>query len=175
MTATVSATWHNSGCISVCPASFIPFSVIVSDPHSTKVGLLSYISPWHLTVSECLSWTAVMTVSLALWVLEVSFLVPETNLKSRKNEVTSFCCKAFSLRHWNYVKVFCCHLAAIRTGCFSSFDRLFLSQQWWVLDIEENSPIIGYAIFGIHSQLQTEQLFASFFCITSQTVHSLYL
>ena len=33
--ATVSATQHSSGCISVCPASFIPFTVIVTDPHST--------------------------------------------------------------------------------------------------------------------------------------------
>ncbi len=54
---------------------FVLFSCIpvtVTDHHSTKVGLLSHISPLHLTVSECLSWTAVMPVSLALWVLELS-------------------------------------------------------------------------------------------------------
>jgi len=33
-------------------------------------------------------------------------------------------------------------------------DRLFLSQQCWIFDIKENSPNIGYAIFGICSQLQ---------------------
>jgi len=47
--ATVSATQHSSGCISVCPASFIPVTV-VTDPHSAEVGLLSYISPRHLSV-----------------------------------------------------------------------------------------------------------------------------
>ena len=35
----------HSGCISVCPASFIP----VIDPYSTKVSLLSHISPLHMT------------------------------------------------------------------------------------------------------------------------------
>ena len=44
-TATASATWHSSGCISVCTASFVPVTVIVTDPHCTKVGLLSHISP----------------------------------------------------------------------------------------------------------------------------------
>jgi hypothetical protein len=38
-----------------------------------KFALLSHVSPWHLRVSECLPWTAVMTVSLALWVLELSY------------------------------------------------------------------------------------------------------
>ena len=56
--------------ISVCPVSCIP--VTVTDHHSTKAGLLSHISPWHLMVSECLAWTAVMTVPLALWILELS-------------------------------------------------------------------------------------------------------
>jgi len=51
---------------------FLYLSVIVIDPCATTVGLLSHISPWHLTVSECLSWTAVMSVSLVLWVLELS-------------------------------------------------------------------------------------------------------
>jgi len=41
ITATASATQHSSGCISVCPASLIP----VTDPHCTKVGLLSHTSP----------------------------------------------------------------------------------------------------------------------------------
>jgi len=40
ITATASATWHCSGCISVRP--FIPVTVI--DPHSTKASL-SHISP----------------------------------------------------------------------------------------------------------------------------------
>jgi len=44
ITATASATQHSSGCISVCPASFIPVTVIATDPHSTKFGL-SHISP----------------------------------------------------------------------------------------------------------------------------------
>jgi len=39
----------------LCPASFIPATVIVTDPHSTKFGSLSLISPGHLTVSECQS------------------------------------------------------------------------------------------------------------------------
>ena len=56
----------------LCPASFVPVTVIVTDPHSTKFRSLSHISPRHLTVSECVSLTAVMTVSLALWVLELS-------------------------------------------------------------------------------------------------------
>jgi len=43
--ATASATQHSIGCISICPASFIPATVTVTDPHSTKVGLLSHISP----------------------------------------------------------------------------------------------------------------------------------
>ena len=38
----ITATWHSGGCIFVCPASFIP--VTITDPHSTKVGLLSHIS-----------------------------------------------------------------------------------------------------------------------------------
>jgi len=46
-------------------------SLIVTDHHTTKFGLSSHISPRHLTVSECLSWTAVITISLALWVLEL--------------------------------------------------------------------------------------------------------
>ena len=70
ITATASATWHGSGCISVCPASFIHVTLIVTDPHSTKVS--PHISPRHLTVSKCLSGTAIMTVSLALWVLYLS-------------------------------------------------------------------------------------------------------
>jgi len=37
----ISVTRHSSGCISLCPASFIP----VSDLHSTKVSSLSHISP----------------------------------------------------------------------------------------------------------------------------------
>jgi hypothetical protein len=50
-------------------------------PHSPTVSSLSHIprqSAHYLTfprdtwVSECLSWTAVMTVSLALWVLQLS-------------------------------------------------------------------------------------------------------
>jgi len=45
ITATASATRHSSGCISLCPASFIPVTVIVTYPYSTKVGLLSHISP----------------------------------------------------------------------------------------------------------------------------------
>jgi len=52
--------------------SFIPVAVIFTDPYSTNVSLLSLISPWHLTVLKYLSWTAVMTVSLALSVLELS-------------------------------------------------------------------------------------------------------
>ena len=54
ITATAFATWHSSGCISVHPASFIPVTVIVTDPHSTKVGLLSHISPFLIS-PECLS------------------------------------------------------------------------------------------------------------------------
>ena len=34
ITATASATQHSSGCISVCPASFVPVTV-VTDTHST--------------------------------------------------------------------------------------------------------------------------------------------
>jgi len=64
--------YNSSGCIAVCP-SFIPAAVIVTDPYSTKVGLLSHISLCYLTVSECLSWTAVVTVSLALRVSELKF------------------------------------------------------------------------------------------------------
>ena len=45
ITATASATWHSSGCISVCPASFIRVTVIVTDSQSTEVSLLSHISP----------------------------------------------------------------------------------------------------------------------------------
>ena len=80
-----SKTWHGSGCISICPASFIRVTVTVTDPHSTEVGSLSHISPWHLTVSECLSWPAVMTISLALWVLELSnFSAWNTPLRAGK-------------------------------------------------------------------------------------------
>jgi len=43
--ATASATQHSSVCISVCPAFYTPVTVIVTEPHSTKVGLLSHISP----------------------------------------------------------------------------------------------------------------------------------
>ena len=67
ITAIASATRHSSGCISVCPASFIHVTLIVTDTHSTEV---SHISPRHLTVSECLSWTAIVTISLALWCLK---------------------------------------------------------------------------------------------------------
>ena len=72
ITATASTAQHGNGCISVCRASCIRVTVIVIDPHSTKVDSLSLISPWHLAVSECLSWTAVVTVSLEFWVLELS-------------------------------------------------------------------------------------------------------
>jgi len=41
--------------------------------------------------------------------------------------------------------------------------------------MKESSPNIGYVIFGIRSQLQTEQLCGSFCYINLQTVNSLYL
>jgi len=50
ITVTASATQHSSGCIALCPASFMP--VTVTDRHSTKFSPLSHISPQHLTVSE---------------------------------------------------------------------------------------------------------------------------
>jgi hypothetical protein len=34
-----------------------------------------------------------------------------------------------------------------KQAVLGNFDRLFLSQQWWILDFKENSPNIGYAIF----------------------------
>ena len=153
-------------------------SLSLSQPHSTKVSLLSHISSWHLTISKCLSWTAVMIVLLALWVLELSnFSAWNKPInKRRKNGVISFCCEAFNSRHWMYMKFSCCHLwLPSEQAVLGSFDRLFLSQQWWILDIKENSPNIVCAIFGIHNKLQTEELCGSFYYITSQTVHSLYL
>jgi len=52
---------------------FIPATVTVTHWSSfQKSGLLCHISLWHLTGSECRYWAAVMTVSLALWVLELS-------------------------------------------------------------------------------------------------------
>ena len=72
-------------------------------------------------------------------------------------------------------KVSCCHLyLPSEEAVLGSFDRLFLSQQWWILGIKENSPNIWYVMFGICCQLQAEQLCGSFCYITSQTVHSLY-
>jgi len=41
--------------MTVCPASFIPVTVAVTDPYSTVFGSLLHISPRHFTVSECLS------------------------------------------------------------------------------------------------------------------------
>ena len=67
-----------------------------------QVGLLSHISPQHLSQNACLE--------QQLWQFhwhygfyDCQILVPEISLKSRKNGVTSFCCEAFNLRHWNYM------------------------------------------------------------------------
>jgi len=40
----ITATQHSSGCITVCPGSFTHVTAIVTDPHFTKVTLLSHIS-----------------------------------------------------------------------------------------------------------------------------------
>jgi len=40
----ITATQHSSGCMSVCPAAFIPVTVIVPDPHSPTLSSLSHIS-----------------------------------------------------------------------------------------------------------------------------------
>jgi hypothetical protein len=45
ITATACATRHSSGCIAVCPASFIP----VTDPHSTN---LTYYLPFPLNINS---------------------------------------------------------------------------------------------------------------------------
>jgi hypothetical protein len=84
--------------------------------------------------------------------------VLEINLKSRKNGVTSFCCEAFNLRHWNCNKVSCCHLyLPTEQAVLGSFDRLFLSSDGYLI-LKKIIQTLDMQYLAEHSQLQTEQL-----------------
>jgi hypothetical protein len=133
---------------------------------------LSHISPRHLTVSECLSWTAVITISLALWVLELLNHCAWNKLSEREKWGHQFLLWSTQFKS---LKLRAGFLLSSEQAVLGSFDRLFLSPQCCILDIKENSPNVGYVKFGICSKLLTEQLCGSFSYITLQTVNSLCL